>query len=62
MRWEVLPHPAYSPDPAPRDFHLFGPHKEAQGGKSFRADDKVKLSVQRSLDEQPQTFFFLKGA
>jgi len=43
MHWEVLPHPAYSPDLAPRDFHLFCPNKEALGGKRFRADDEVKL-------------------
>jgi len=51
MHWEVLPHPAYSPDLAPNDFHLFGPLKEALGGKRFTADDVVKLSMQRWLDE-----------
>jgi histone-lysine N-methyltransferase SETMAR len=33
MHWEVLPHSASSPDLAPSDFHLFGPMKEALGGK-----------------------------
>lgn len=27
MVWEVLPHPLYSLDLAPSDFHLFGPLK-----------------------------------
>jgi hypothetical protein len=46
MQWEVLPHSAYSPDLMPRDFHLFGPLKEALAGKRFRTNDEVKLSVQ----------------
>jgi len=32
MHWEVLPHPAYRPDVAPCDVHLFGPMREALGG------------------------------
>jgi len=56
----LLPHPVYSSDLAPGDFHLFGPLKQALEGKRFRADDEVKLFVQRWLDEQPQAF--LKGA
>jgi hypothetical protein len=60
MHWKVLPHSAYSPDLAPNDFHLFGPSKEALGGKRFRADDEVKIFIQRRLDEQPQAF--LQGA
>jgi len=42
MHWEVLPHPAYSPDLAPTDFHVFGPLKEALGGKGLKADNEVK--------------------
>ena len=26
--WTVIPHPPYSPDLAPSDYHLFGPMKE----------------------------------
>jgi hypothetical protein len=55
MHWGVLPHPTYSPDVAPSDFHLFDPLKEAQERKSFRGEDEVKLCVQRWLDEQTRT-------
>ncbi|GFR65828.1 transposase [Elysia marginata] len=35
LRWEILPHPAHSPDLAPSDFHLFGPLKLHLGGMAF---------------------------
>jgi hypothetical protein len=50
MHWQVLPHPTYSPDMS-SDFHLFGPLKEALGGKTFRANDEVKLLAQQWLDK-----------
>jgi histone-lysine N-methyltransferase SETMAR len=43
MYWEILLHPAYSPDLVPSDFHLFSPVKDALGGKRFRADNEIKL-------------------
>jgi hypothetical protein len=54
MHWEVLPHPAYSRDLVPRDFHVFGTLKRALGGKGYRADDEVKFSVQRWVEVQPK--------
>jgi len=42
-RREVLLLPAYSPDLALSNFHLFCPLREALGGKRCRADDKVQL-------------------
>ncbi len=37
--WTVLPHPAYSPDLAPSDFHIFGPLKDYLRGQRFEDDD-----------------------
>jgi len=45
LGWEVLPHPPYSSDLAPSDFHLFGPLKEFLGGQHFSTDDEVKQAV-----------------
>jgi len=42
LSFERLPHPPYSPDLAPSDFHVFGPLKEAMGGKSFRSDEGMQ--------------------
>jgi hypothetical protein len=33
MHWQVLPHPAYSSDLSPSDFHMFGLLKEVLGEK-----------------------------
>ncbi|GFO14980.1 histone-lysine N-methyltransferase SETMAR [Plakobranchus ocellatus] len=39
--WEILPHPAHSPDLAPSDFHLFGPLKRHLGGMAFETEDDL---------------------
>ncbi|GFN84031.1 hypothetical protein PoB_001053700 [Plakobranchus ocellatus] len=39
--WEILPHPAHSPDLAPSDFHLFGPLKRHSGGMAFETEDDL---------------------
>ena len=57
LNWEVLEHPAYSPDLAPSEFHLFGPLKNALRGRRYTADDEVKEAVHDWLRSQPQTFF-----
>jgi hypothetical protein len=39
--WESFEHPAYSPDLAPGDFHLFPKLKEILGGRCFKSDEEV---------------------
>jgi histone-lysine N-methyltransferase SETMAR len=51
--FECLPHPSYSPDLAPSDFHIFGSLKEAMGSKSFRSDEEVQQAV---LHSRPKDF------
>ena len=57
LKWNVLPHPPYSPDLAPSDYHLFGPLKEHLGGKRFRNNEEVIQAVQEWLHWQPKDFF-----
>ena len=57
LKWEAMEHPAYSPDLAPSDFHLFGPLKNALRGRRFSCDDDVKAAVHQWLRAQPKTFF-----
>jgi histone-lysine N-methyltransferase SETMAR len=42
LKLEVLPHPPYSPDLAPSNFHLFWPLKVALLGRNFRSNEEVK--------------------
>jgi hypothetical protein len=35
LKWNVLPHPPYSLDLAPSDYHLFSPLTEQLGRKGF---------------------------
>jgi hypothetical protein len=41
LGWTVLPHPPYSPDLTPSDFHLFGPMKDGLRGQHFPGNDAV---------------------
>ena len=45
LGWEVIPHPPYSPDLAPSDFHLFGRLKNHLSGTHFETDEGVKEAV-----------------
>ena len=56
--FKCFPHPPYSPDLAPSDFHVFGPLKEVRRGKSFRSDEEVQQAVHEWLCSQPKDFFF----
>ncbi|KAF6027711.1 hypothetical protein EB796_013984 [Bugula neritina] len=55
--WTTLPHPPYSPDLAPSDFHLFGPMKEGLRGQRFSTDEEVKTAVRSWLRSQPSSFY-----
>jgi len=54
---EVLPHPPYSPDLAPSDYHLFGPMKKMLGEQKFASDTEVQSVVRQWLGQQPASFF-----
>jgi histone-lysine N-methyltransferase SETMAR len=53
LQWTVLPHPPYSPDLAPSDYHLFSPLKDANRGNKFEDDEEVISEVKRCLRQRP---------
>ena len=57
LGWEVLPHPPFSPDLTPSDFHLFGPLKEFLRGQHFSTDDEVKQAVLGWFSRTDKSFY-----
>ncbi|GFO03163.1 transposase [Plakobranchus ocellatus] len=55
--WEILPHPAHSPDLAPSDFHLFGPLKRHLGGMAFETEDDLINELRNLFDNLDVDFF-----
>ena len=47
LSWTVLPHPPYSPDLAPSDFHLLGPMKDGLCWQHFPSNDTIIASVEQ---------------
>jgi hypothetical protein len=48
--WEVIEHPAYIPDLAQSEVHLFPKLKEFLGGRHFKSDEAVKDAVKQWLN------------
>ena len=52
-----LNHPAYSPDIAPTDYHLFSNLKKFLRGKNFSSDDEAITTVEDYLTDLNSEFF-----
>lgn len=57
FRWEVLPHPPYSPDLAPSDFFLFPKLKESLKGTRFHSIVEAKNAANTWFRTRPDRFF-----
>lgn len=57
LKWQLLPHPAYSPDLAPSDFHLFGPMKDPLRGVKFDGEKEIRAAVKNVLNSFPKSWF-----
>ncbi|UYV68016.1 K02A2.6-like [Cordylochernes scorpioides] len=55
--FEVLEHPAYSPDLAPSDYFLFGLLKKELKGKRFDSDEDVQKVVQYVFHTLPKSAY-----
>lgn len=57
LGWEVLPHPPYSPDIAPSDYHLFRRLDSHLKGKSFTSDHDVEAELIQFFRSLPSQFY-----
>jgi transposase len=55
--WKILPHPPYSPDLEPSDFHLFSKMKKHLTGQRFHSNENVQNEVKKWLRAQDALFF-----
>ena len=56
-KWEVLPHPPYSPDVAPPDYHLFRLMAHGLAHQHFRSYDEVNKWIDSWIASKDATFF-----
>lgn len=57
FRWEMMPHPAYSPDLSPTDFHLFRSLSFHLRGKKFDEQEELKNEIDTFFKSKNQEFY-----
>jgi histone-lysine N-methyltransferase SETMAR len=57
LGWEVLPHPPYSPDIAPSDYHLFQSLQHYLSGKTFADLEALRNGLADFFAQKPDTFY-----
>ena len=55
--YELIPHPAYSPDLAPRDFFLFPNLKKDIYGLHLQSNEEVVMAVEEWVNGKDSDFF-----
>lgn len=58
LKWEILPHPPYSPDIAPSDYHLFRSMAHGLVAQKFTKPDEVRKWLDQWIASKPTKFFF----
>ncbi len=56
LGFEILPHPPYSPDIAPTDYHVFRSMQHFLADHIFDSDDELLIAVENFILSKPPTF------
>jgi histone-lysine N-methyltransferase SETMAR len=57
LDWEILPHPSYSPDLAPSDYHLFRSLSNNLLGVSFKNNAELRNLLDDFFTAKPAEVF-----
>jgi histone-lysine N-methyltransferase SETMAR len=57
LDFDILPHPPYSPDLAPSDYHLFRSMEHFLRGRSFEIVEEVEVAVQEFFNSKPPEWY-----
>lgn len=58
LHWDVLPHPLYSPDLAPSDFHLFASMGHALAEQHFGSYEEVEKWLDEWFASKTKSFYW----
>ncbi|KAG5325828.1 MOS1T transposase, partial [Pseudoatta argentina] len=56
LKWEVLPHPPYSPDIAPSDFHLFRSMAHGLADRRFHSYEEAQKWIDSWIASKDMSF------
>ncbi|KAG5322234.1 MOS1T transposase, partial [Pseudoatta argentina] len=57
LKWEVVPHPLYSPDIAPSDFHLFRSMAHGLADRRFHSYEEAQKWIDSWIASKDMSFF-----
>ena len=57
FKWEVLPHPPYSPDLAPSDSHIFLSLQKFLNGKIFKNKHELENDITTFFESKSTNFY-----
>ena len=57
LKWEVLPHPPYSPDIAPSDYYLFRSMVQVLADQQFRSYEDIEKWLDSWIGSKDENFY-----